>query len=440
MSNSVNAHPTKDFFIRMLTVDLDLCDAIVDLVDNSIDGARRVRTREDFQDFWIRLKVDPQEFRIEDNCGGMPLFVAQNYAFRFGRPPEYHGVEGSIGQFGVGMKRAFFKLGNSIRVASATSEDWFEMEIQVDEWKSKTNPEDWVFKFSKQGSAPHGREIGTIISVSDLHRGVASKFQLETWRKTLARDIEVKASSPMAEGLCIFLNDMPLHSHSVHMRYSANLTPATWETVLEGEDPSQSPVYVRLFAGLAESSPREAGWNVYCNSRPVLLADKTLTTGWGEEGEVTIPKAHNQFAQFRGYVFFDCADGRRLPMTTTKSGVDEESPVYQLVRQQMIAKMRPVIDFLNELDSEKEAEEQPRHEVLAAAKLEPLENVKVTVGSNFKFTPLPKKKRTPRRERLGNILFKRPLDEIEAVMQATGADNYSAAGQRAFDYYYHEFC
>ena len=43
MSNTVNANPTKDFFIQMLTKDIKLERAIIDLIDNSIDGAKNLR-------------------------------------------------------------------------------------------------------------------------------------------------------------------------------------------------------------------------------------------------------------------------------------------------------------------------------------------------------------------------------------------------------------
>ncbi|MEL6260324.1 MAG: hypothetical protein AAFR12_04585 [Cyanobacteria bacterium J06626_6] len=43
--SSINAAPTKTFFVDMLTRDIDLKDAILDLLDNCIDGIQRV-TRE----------------------------------------------------------------------------------------------------------------------------------------------------------------------------------------------------------------------------------------------------------------------------------------------------------------------------------------------------------------------------------------------------------
>ena len=41
------AEPTKSFFVEMFTKDIPLEQAVLDLVDNSIDGARRNPTEGD---------------------------------------------------------------------------------------------------------------------------------------------------------------------------------------------------------------------------------------------------------------------------------------------------------------------------------------------------------------------------------------------------------
>ena len=106
----INASPTKEFFIYMLTRDIPLTRAVLDLVDNSVDGARKMRQAGDFNGLWVRIELDGVHFKIADNCGGIPVDIARNYAFRFGRPKDAPAVPGSVGQFGVGMKRTFFKL------------------------------------------------------------------------------------------------------------------------------------------------------------------------------------------------------------------------------------------------------------------------------------------------------------------------------------------
>ena len=39
--NTVEATPTKSFFVSMLTRDIDLGDAVLDLLDNCVDGLYR---------------------------------------------------------------------------------------------------------------------------------------------------------------------------------------------------------------------------------------------------------------------------------------------------------------------------------------------------------------------------------------------------------------
>ena len=41
----IDASPVKSFFIEMLTRDIDLVDAILDLLDNCVDGILRQRRK-----------------------------------------------------------------------------------------------------------------------------------------------------------------------------------------------------------------------------------------------------------------------------------------------------------------------------------------------------------------------------------------------------------
>src|SRR5205085_12573494 len=107
--DEINAAPTKAFFVDMLVRDIPLEQAVLDLVDNSIDGAKRTNGA-DFNRAKIEIEFDAKQFRIVDNCGGFDRNLAKNYAFRFGRPPGTPRTPNSIGQFGVGMKRALFKF------------------------------------------------------------------------------------------------------------------------------------------------------------------------------------------------------------------------------------------------------------------------------------------------------------------------------------------
>ena len=77
----VLAEPTKQFFMHMLTRDIELKDAILDLLDNCIDGAMRSKEKptlesgvpEEYEGYWAKIELTKSHFKISDNCGGISL-------------------------------------------------------------------------------------------------------------------------------------------------------------------------------------------------------------------------------------------------------------------------------------------------------------------------------------------------------------------------------
>ena len=140
-----HAAPTKEFFVRMITKDIDLEDCILDLIDNCLDGARRSSANapdaKRYAGFAARIEVTLDRFKIEDNCGGISVDQAIDYAFHFGRRKDAPPGDHAIGLYGIGMKRAIFKIGNSISIRSSTVDDSFGTHIDVDAWLAATqNP------------------------------------------------------------------------------------------------------------------------------------------------------------------------------------------------------------------------------------------------------------------------------------------------------------
>jgi hypothetical protein len=92
--NEIDAAPTKSFFIDMLTRDIPLDQAILDLIDNSVDGAKSLKALNgrSFADLWVKLEFDKDKFVISDNCGGFSKNAARKYAFKFGRLSPLHTV------------------------------------------------------------------------------------------------------------------------------------------------------------------------------------------------------------------------------------------------------------------------------------------------------------------------------------------------------------
>ena len=165
----VDASPTKEFFIYMITRDIQTNAAIVELVDNAIDGAKRLRKDGNYEGLKIEVTFDKDRFIIKDNCGGIDIETATKYAFKFGRPTERENQQGYYtGIFGIGMKRALFKLGRKFKIISTTSTEHFVVDIDVDDWIKK---EEWQFDmYDIQENQEYPEEQwGTEIVIEELN-------------------------------------------------------------------------------------------------------------------------------------------------------------------------------------------------------------------------------------------------------------------------------
>ncbi|NVM20274.1 MAG: ATP-binding protein [Desulfobacterales bacterium] len=437
-SFTIKASPTKELFIYMMTRDIPLIRAILDLVDNSVDGATRLQPGGDYSTFWVRIECTEEHFAISDNCGGIPISTARDYAFRFGRPKDMELTPGSIGKFGVGMKRSFFKLGNKFTVKSTTSTSKFVVEHYVREWLEK--PEDWHFKFKVKNESLKNvpeQKIGTQILIEELFESVSKSFGLGNFRKELCDEIETAHAVVMAKGLAISFNGRPLGKRTLSLYKSDQLKPAFIEKRYENIGPAV--VKVQIYAGISDRDFEKGGWYIFCNGRMVLEADQTDITTWG--GSNTTPKYHPDFAFFRGYVFFDSEDAELLPWTTTKTGIDSDSGLYKNVKLEMITLMRPVLDFLRKLAKERADVEKGD---IDKSLLE--ESVKKAESTNYldlkdkgafitpKFDPIPRGPRT------GRIQYNKPVDDIKKLKKILGVTTYTAVGEKTFDYFMRMEC
>jgi hypothetical protein len=435
----IDAMPTKELFIDMLTRDIPLIPAIIDLVDNCADGARKTKGGGSYKGLSARLKISTTEFRIADNCGGITVEIARKYAFRFGRALGMPSVKHSVGEFGVGMKRAIFKLGGKFKVESATTTSRFVVEEDVSAWAKK--PE-WEYEFSslEENIRVNEDERGTTITVTKLHEDVSGSFVLKNFETELTNELKVRLQDPISKGLAVTLNGIPVNAEPLELLDDDQLAPAFKE--LHYGDSSKNRVNVKLYCGLGKKrDPILAGWHVFCNGRLILEADKTDITGWGNKSDgISIPGFHMQYNHLRGCAYFDSDDPGKLPWNTTKTGLNTDSPIYRATKLEMMRLMRPVVDFLNKLKEEKaskdddeDGERSPLEQLIEDSPSAIVSGVRRREIFIQPETRAMHGKAGPPMQR---IQYDMPLDKVNRVKKALKATSWKQIGEKTFDYFY----
>jgi len=340
----IKAQPTKELFVKMMIRDIPLDRAILDLIDNSIDGAHKLRSDENFDGLFTKLTIEKDKFIIEDNCGGISKDILINQAFMFGKPTDYESTNHSIGRFGIGMKRAIFKIGNHFKLDTIHTNSKSTMDIDIKEWLEDSN---WEFETDIEDITTLEENTKTIITISDLHANISSDFDMKYFLTELKNDLAFTYSLILNKKFKIFINGEDIKRKELKIINDTNLIPEIINfTFPIGETDEDKLINIKIIAGISKKRDLEqGGWYIFCNDRLILEADKTNITGWGDE---KLPKYHPDFAYFKGYVFFDSKNAELLPWTTTKTGLDSDSSVYKATSFEMKKIIKKITPFLRE--------------------------------------------------------------------------------------------
>ena len=434
MNNIIQGNPTKSFFIAMLTRDISIKDAIIDLLDNSIDGASNIKPN-DYSGLIIDITVNKNEFIVKDNCGGFSLETAQKYAFRFGRPDDAPKTNSTVGRFGVGMKRALFKIGQYFEIESKSVNDHFQVVVDVENWKNKSkiieengqkiSIDDWNFNFEHiTPDTSNLEENGTYISVKNLYPDVSSIFEDDSFLNDLAEDIEKLLNFSLEKGIIIILNGKQLQRKGIVL-FNEQSSPYFFEE-------TYGDVKIRVVAGLSYvGEPETSGWYIYCNDRLVLEADKSELTGWDK------PKWHIDFVMFKGIVFFDSLDTIKLPLTTTKKGIDATSDIYKKALFFMKEAMTSIISFLRDvtkIDSNPNDYRKLLGEQESKISVVELKATNIIESRKFKIPEINIEVISVKND-LVRIAFDAEKNKVISAKKHSKTRSYKELGEYVFDYY-----
>ncbi|TPE62584.1 hypothetical protein FJQ54_05180 [Sandaracinobacter neustonicus] len=366
--NQALAQPSKNFFVNMLVRDIELEDALLDLLDNCVDGILRtydpdLQAAKPYEGYGANFVIGPELFQLDDNCGGIPIELARKKAFAIGRPDPITGTEGvaTVGMYGIGMKRAIFKLGRDAKVRS-----WSDTPFEVSISEAWLANDDWDPLPLEEIAAGEISARGTRISVRKLNSQVKDRFADSAFINRLSQVVARHYALIIDKGFRITVRRLasdpvpdPILPKSFrllaseHASYADDaIQPIVYKGHLKGVD-------IELYAGLfrrlpdadddakeseVKNSVDDAGWSVACNDRIVVWKDRTWVTGWGEG---TTPSFHNQFMAITGLLILRSENPALLPLTTTKRGIDHGTEIYSYAKDMMSAATKKLTDFTN---------------------------------------------------------------------------------------------
>ncbi len=451
----VDATPVKSFFVDMLTRDIELVDAILDLLDNCVDGILRQKKNSSgetpYEGFEAEIEFNEDTFSIADNCGGIPWSLHE-YAFRMGKEAENRDSDlPTVGVYGIGMKRAIFKIGRHCLISTQNKGDCYKVEI-TPEWID--NPTDWYLPVSE--SSQLEKEDGTTIVIGELNENIETLFDKdkENFAQELKRKIETHYAFIIAKGFQVTVNGQKVEPKPTKLIFVETedekgpaIRPYIFQTESEGVNIFLSVGFTRPIPSQEDInkeqeekkySSLDAGWTIICNDRAVLYCDRTELTGWGEAG---VPRYHTQFIAISGIVEFRSNDASKLPTTTTKRGIDASSSLYLQVKNRMREGMSIFTDYTNKWkgkanDSQKKIDPKSLYTIEKIKK--EVQDLKLNSvrsglrGEQFKpELPLPPKPPSKKR-----ISYSKDLEDIETVKEYLLGEqevSHSRVGEECFD-------
>ncbi|KDE34375.1 ATPase [Kosakonia radicincitans UMEnt01/12] len=414
----IAAFPAKRFFVEMLTRDIELADSILDLLDNCLDGVLRKNnyTAEQtfekpdiYKGYYAHIEYNENGFKITDNCGGIPGELAEKYAFRLGRPAEREAESlPTIGVYGIGMKRAIFKMGTSAQILSKTKDEQFSVKISP-EWMDDDN--NWSLELERKDVGL--KETGVSIEINNLRKDIKVRFSKERgFEADLITMISNHYSLIIKKGFEVKINNTIVKPNSTRLIFDENalredidgIVPYVYKNESNGVSIKVAVGFYRNLPSDEEeenllsgrSTTEKAGWTIICNDRVVLHADKSKLTGWGEAG---VPQYHTQFVGIAGVVIFTSSNAEALPITTTKRGVDGNSDLYLSTKDFMREGLKFFTDFTNKWKNNSDE----RKEIVNTAS-----NMVSTTESDF-IKSIPDEKWSTVRRSIGGQVFKPKL-------------------------------
>jgi hypothetical protein len=336
----VNFGIERSYVFDVMTQDISTSECLLDLIDNSIDAARRdISSKcqpsiskglpESYDGYFINLNISPEKIEIIDNCQGMEQQLLAEKAFKLG---SRHRQNYSIGIYGVGLIRAFWKMGNEGSLITDNGKEMFHLNFsksEIDKNENSLLPAD--IKVTTGSRRNH-------LLIQDLTNEAFLDCNDSGWISLLRVKISRVFGLCIRKGLVIKINEVLVPEFGPKIRKDLEdlYFPRTWNT--------SNGVLVKVEAGVHENYlftgernhsadknkllTKDFGWYVACNDRIVLIADMSPRVGWNNVW-------HSEYNGFLGWAHFISSDAKLLPWNSRKTDISLEKTAQREVAPEL---------------------------------------------------------------------------------------------------------
>jgi len=318
--------PSKDVY-KAVKSDVTPISAIKELIDNALDNWERLSGKTEPAKIEITYDDEGDELVIRDNTGGVEETNIQ-ILFALGESKK-EAIDGSIGAYGIGAKKAIVNLGNEAVIKSRhRNADDGGYGFRVDqEWLK--DEQDWTvdkqeFELERGVTEIRIQDLN-VPSWDSIRSDLIAELQ-QTYQKFLQPNTETGELTIILDGEAI-ASPEPINWSFTPFD---GLYPRRYENIEISDDVSQDydePVFLHITVGLLQKgSEKDAGTDVYCQNRQVLRAVTDERGGYGELG--------NFGAQHRNLKiileFETDGDADLLPWDTQKNDINPFNPLSQI--------------------------------------------------------------------------------------------------------------
>lgn len=335
-TKEIDLSPDKQIY-QAAAVDVSPVGAVEELGDNALDNWARVSQRVD--PMTIEITAEDGVTRVEDDSGGLE---ADDIRILFALGSTFQEeVDGSIGAYGIGAKKAIVRLGEKAVVKSRSrdadvgvgfriDQDWLERD---DEWKTQLEEFDDI-------------EAGTTVIEVESSETVWDDDRQEQLRSQLSKTYRnfLSGKTPQGGNLTIKLNGDELEPpEEIDWSYTPfdGLHPRKYRGIELRPKGLDDPVYMDVTVGQMRSGDaQKAGTDIYCQGRLVTAHERGEIGGYGSVAENKIGNFTSQNNRTRVVVELRTdGDSADLPWDAQKSTIDP----YDRVSQAMYDWLRRIV-------------------------------------------------------------------------------------------------